>query len=117
MTFRIPQSWQPHPSGAIVLGKHVYNSLKYIVTNEVSTLEKRVVQSRSELISIFATVNTLLRGEGLQQGLERFTEFANILFLKVLSEIENGKEECGEQSAIDPAYRWDHFRDRKALSY
>ena len=95
-------------------------AVKYIVTNEVSTLEKRVVQSRSELISIFATVNTLLREEGLQQGLERFTEFANILFLKVLSEIENGKEECGEQSAIDPAYRWDHFRDKKGselLSY
>ena len=95
-------------------------AVKYITTNEVCTLDKRVIQSRSELISLFATVNSLLREEGLQQGLERFTEFANILFLKVLSEIEDGKEECGERSTIDPAYRWNHFRDKKGpelLSY
>ena len=95
-------------------------AVRFVATNEVSTLGKRVVQSRSELISIFATVNSLLREEGLQQGLERFTEFANILFLKVLSEIEDGKEECGEQSSIDPAYRWNYFRDKKGpelLSY
>ncbi len=95
-------------------------AIKYIATNEVSTLGKRVVQSRSDLISIFATVNSLLREEGLQKGLERFTEFANILFLKVLSEIEDGKEEQGEKSSIDPAYRWNYFRDKKGpelLSY
>ena len=95
-------------------------AVRFVATNEVSTLGKRVVQSRSELISIFATVNSLLREEGLQQGLERFTEFANILFLKVLSEIEDGKEERGEQSSIDPAYRWNYFRDKKGselLSY
>ena len=87
-------------------------AIKYIGTNEVQTLGKRVIQSRSELISIFSTVNNLLREEGLQKGLERFTEFSNILFLKVLSEIEDGKEECGEQSFIDPAYRWNHFRNK-----
>ena len=95
-------------------------AIKYIGTNEVQTLGKRVIQSRSELISIFSTVNNLLREEGLQKGLERFTEFSNILFLKVLSEIEDGKEECGEQSFIDPAYRWNHFRNKKGpelLSY
>ena len=95
-------------------------AVKYIATNEVSTLGKRVVQSRSELISIFVKVNSLLREEGLQQGLERFTEFANILFLKVLSEIEDGKEERGEKSFIDAAYRWNYFRDKKGpelLSY
>ena len=95
-------------------------AVKYIVTNEVNTLGKRVIQSRAELISIFSTVNNLLREEGLQKGLERFTEFANILFLKVLSEIEDGKEEQGEQSSIHPAYRWNYFRDKKGpelLSY
>ena len=95
-------------------------AIKYIGTNEVQTLGKRVVQSRSELISIFSTVNNLLREEGLQKGLERFTEFSNILFLKVLSEIEDGKEECGERSFIDPAYRWNHFRNKNGpelLSY
>ena len=95
-------------------------AIKYIGTNEVHTLGKRVIQSRYQLISIFSTVNDLLREEGLQKGLERFTEFSNILFLKVLSEIEDGKEERGARSFIDPAYRWHHFRDKKGpelLSY
>ena len=95
-------------------------AVKYITTNEVSTLGKRVVQSRAELISIFSTVNNLLREEGLYKGLERFTEFANILFLKVLSEIEDDKAERGETSSIDPAYRWNYFRNKSGtelLSY
>ncbi|TAN57830.1 MAG: restriction endonuclease subunit M, partial [Rhodospirillales bacterium] len=95
-------------------------ALKYLVSNEVSTLDKKVIKSRGELISIFGTVNDLLREEGLQKGLERFTEFANILFLKVLSEIEDGKEERGKKSNIDREYRWDYFRNKKGkelLSY
>jgi type I restriction enzyme M protein len=99
---------------------HEALALKYLTTNEVSTLDKKVIKSRSELISIFDTVNRILREEGLQQGLERFTEFANILFLKVLSEIEDAKEQRGEQSKIDYAYRWDYFRNLKGqelLSY
>ena len=95
-------------------------ALKYLKTNEVNTLDKKVIKSRGELISIFGTVNNLLREEGLQKGLERFLEFANILFLKVLSEIEDGKEERGEKSEIDTAYRWNFFRDKtgqELLSY
>jgi len=95
-------------------------ALKYLSTNEVNTLDKKVIKSRGELISLFDTVNDLLREEGLQKGLERFTEFANILFLKVLSEVEDGKESRGEKSKIDLAYRWDYFRNKKGselLSY
>lgn len=95
-------------------------ALQFLNSNEVSNLNKRVIQSRSDLISIFDTVNELLREEGLQQGLERFTEFSNILFLKVLSEIEDGKEEIGEVSKIDKAFRWNYFREKKGnelLSY
>lgn len=95
-------------------------ALQFLDTNEVYTLDKRVVKSRSELISIFETVNNLLREEGLQKGLERFTEFANILFLKVLSEVEDGKEALGQKSAIDRVYRWKYFKEKKGselLSY
>lgn len=95
-------------------------ALQYLKSNEVSTLNKRVIKSRGELITIFDTVNELLREEGLQQGLERFTEFSNLLFLKVLSEIEDGKEEVGEKSRIDSAYRWNYFKDKSGtelLSY
>lgn len=95
-------------------------ALGFLKTNEVNTLDKRVIKSRGELISVFETVNVLLREEGLQQGLERFTEFSNILFLKVLSEVEDGKEQFGIKSKIDKAYRWNYFREKtgqELLSY
>ncbi|WP_233418929.1 type I restriction endonuclease [Rickettsia tamurae] len=47
--------------------------------NEAWTIPKEVKVSREELISIFKNLNNLLRSEGLQAGIERFSEFANIL--------------------------------------
>lgn len=88
-------------------------ALRFLENNEVSTLDKRVIKSRGELISIFSGVNDLLREEGLQKGIERFSEFANILFLKVLSELEAIKEENGETSLVNKAYRWETFREMK----
>ncbi|CEO16947.1 Type I restriction enzyme EcoKI M protein [Rickettsia monacensis] len=54
-------------------------------SNEAWTIPKEVKVSREELISIFKNLNNLLRSEGLRAGIERFSEFANILFLKLLS--------------------------------
>jgi type I restriction enzyme M protein len=95
-------------------------ALQFLNTSEVSTLDKKVIKSRGELIKIFEKVNDLLREEGLQQGLERFTEFANILFLKVLSEVEEAKELQGKRSNINRIYRWEFFCGKKGnelLSY
>ncbi|WP_016917278.1 hypothetical protein [Rickettsia honei] len=55
-------------------------------SNEVWTIPKEIKVSREELISIFKNLNNLLRNEGLRAEIERFSEFANILFLKLLSE-------------------------------
>jgi len=60
-------------------------------SNDVCTLPKNVIVSRQELLSIFKDLNNTLRGEGLRAGIERLSEFANILFLKLLS--ENEKED------------------------
>lgn len=49
-------------------------------SNEAWTIPKEIKVSREELISIFKNLNNLLRSEGLR------SEFANILFLKLLSE-------------------------------
>lgn len=54
--------------------------------NEAWTIPKEVKVSRNELISTFKNLNNVLRSEGLRAGIERFSEFANILFLKLLSE-------------------------------
>ena len=61
-------------------------------SNEINTLNKKIIKSRKELISIFDSANSLLRAEGLSMGLSRFSEFSNILFLKLISEIESIKE-------------------------
>lgn len=89
-------------------------ALQYIQqeTNEIRTLDRRVIQSRKELIQIFEIANNLLRGEGLQAGLERFSEFANILFLKLISELEDIKESAGEQTVIEPEFRWNFFKNK-----
>lgn len=56
--------------------------------SNISIITPKVKHTRSELISIFRWANDLLRKEGLREGIERFTEFANLLFLKIISELE-----------------------------
>jgi type I restriction enzyme M protein len=55
-------------------------------SNEAWTIPQGVKVSRDVLISKFRNLNDVLRSEGLRAGIERFSEFANILFLKLLSE-------------------------------
>lgn len=89
-------------------------ALQFVVqrTNEINTMDRKVIQSRHELIQIFETANNLLRNEGLQAGLERFTEFSNVLFLKLVSELEEIKEQSGEASVIKRDLRWDFFKGK-----
>jgi type I restriction enzyme M protein len=57
--------------------------------------------SRQQLIDVFADANDLLRNEGLREGIERFTEFSNLLFLKLISEMEEDREQRGEQRILE----------------
>lgn len=84
----------PNDKGLILNGSEVreiireFEALAFIhgQSNEAYTIPKEVVVSRKELIKIFHGLNETLRAEGLRAGIERFSEFANILFLKLLSE-------------------------------
>ena len=69
---------------------------KYYVdkTNEVFTVSKEIIRSRDELINLFAELNEDFRAAGIRAGIPRFTEFANILFLKLLS--EKGEDDIWE---------------------
>lgn len=55
-------------------------------TNDVVTVPARVIESRQQMITVFERLNNVLRQAGIRAGLDRFTEFANILFLKLASE-------------------------------
>ncbi|GEM73617.1 hypothetical protein SAQ01S_33830 [Sphingomonas aquatilis NBRC 16722] len=73
-----------------------------------------VRHTKHELISAFGAANDLLRKEGLREGLERFTEFSNLLFLKLISEIEADREASGEKRILEKRYCWDAFKSKPA---
>ena len=53
---------------------------------ELVTVPQTVITSREDLIEIFERLNNVMRQAGVRVGIDRFTEFANILFLKLASE-------------------------------
>lgn len=89
-------------------------ALKYLETPEVNTVSEKVQIDRKELIKIFDEANNMLRGDGLRAGIERFGEFANILFLKLISESEDVKKQSGLPSGFDYACHWDVIRGLRA---
>lgn len=76
--------------------------------------EKKVVHSKIELIKIFKEADDILRKDGLSEGKERFTEFSNLLFLKLISDIEDLREENGEKRRLEKIYCWDTYKDKEA---
>ena len=89
------------------------DAISYINNNEKDTIEQKVIQSRQELIRVFETANKLLRTEGISRGLDRFSEFSNILFLKIFSELKKLKSKGKKQTESDYIYSWDYFREKK----
>lgn len=77
----------------------------------ISEVSKEVKYTREELIRIFKWTNDLLRKEGLREGIERFTEFANIIFLKLISELEEDRDKHNEPRLLDDKYCWKSFAD------
>ena len=87
-------------------------ALRFLTGYEVNTVSPRVQYDRKELIRIFDEANNMLRGDGLRAGIERFGEFANILFLKLVSENEQIKKESGIKSDFDIAScSWDSIKN------
>lgn len=87
-------------------------ALRYLTSYEVNTVSPKVQYDRKELIRIFDEANNMLRGEGLRAGIERFGEFANILFLKLISESEQIKRESGVHTNFDISCSWDAIKQQ-----
>ena len=47
-----------------------------------------------------------------ERRIERFSEFSNLLFLKLISEIENRREEEGRNRSLEARYCWDAFAQK-----
>lgn len=72
------------------------------------------MKTKGDLIKTFSEANKILRKDGLSEGKERFVEFANLLFLKILNDIDNQNENNGEKRKLDKMYSWDYFKNKNA---
>jgi type I restriction enzyme M protein len=88
-------------------------ALKFVEQPHLITKEDKKILSRNELIKVFEGVNELLRHDVLQAGDERFSEFANLLFLKIFSEIEEKKLKNNELTTIDKEDLWSSFSQKR----
>jgi type I restriction enzyme M protein len=85
-------------------------ALKFLDKWEINTVSPKVQYDRKELIKVFDEANNMLRGDGLRAGLERFGEFANILFLKLISENEQIRRDNNEKTNFDISCSWDTIK-------
>lgn len=88
--------------------------------NNIEEVAEEIKHTREELIKIFKWANDLLRKEGLR-NLDRFVEFANILFIKIISELEEEREKKKLPIHLDKSIWWNSFCDesnaKKMLNY
>lgn len=77
--------------------------------------EKITINSKEELISVFSFTNQKLRKAGITKGMERFFEFSNLLFLKLISENNDIVSE-----SIPKYVKWETYKNKtgsELLSY
>ena len=74
--------------------------------SDIEEVTKEVKHTRNELIKIFQSANNLLRKEGLR-NLDRFIEFSNLLFIKIISEIEDDRVKRGLKRRLDESVSWE----------
>ena len=78
---------------------------------EILSTPKGLNFSREELLIVFKKINNLLRKEGLRDGYERFSAFAEILFLKFIDEFSQINKKSGKPLLSD-RYLWRNFFEK-----
>ena len=85
-------------------------SLRFIHEGpEILSAPKGINFSREELLEIFKKINKNLRKDGLRDGYERFSAFAEILFLKLIDESEKLNEHRGIARKHPKRFCWSDF--------
>lgn len=109
----------PNKQGLILNGSDVRELLREIEaleflkekSNIAYTIPREIVISRKELINVFANLNDKMRSEGLKAGIERFGEFSNFLFLKLVSEARPDTPYWNDLKAISSKSRLDYINN------
>ncbi len=87
--------------------------LKFVGTSSSVYTPEKIFHTKRELIKIFGEANKFLRKEGLREGVERFSEFSTLLFLKLISELEGERERLGEKRLLEKTYCWESFCNKQ----
>ena len=75
--------------------------LQFVLDGPTLITPSVIHQNKKDLMDIFRDADDLLRNEGLRKGIERFTEFSNLIFLKLISEIEDERDNNGEARRLE----------------
>lgn len=73
--------------------------------NVLELTNQAEIKSKSDLINLFKVANNKLREAGINAGVARFTEFSNLLFLKLISELN-----IDRNYNISKEYLWESYR-------
>tara|TARA_R110002033_G_scaffold161712_1_gene198364 strand:- start:406 stop:2649 length:2244 start_codon:yes stop_codon:yes gene_type:complete len=81
---------------------------KYILLNSNNYVNNTItINSKEELIAVFSFTNQKLRKAGITKGMERFFEFSNLLFLKLISENNDIVSE-----SIPKHIKWETYKNK-----
>ena len=78
-------------------------ALHFLSNNVYESFSEQERVSKKDLIAKFRVANDILRGEGLDAGIVRFSEFANLMFLKL--RLEDGGQIAG--------HRWPDIEEKE----
>lgn len=81
--------------------------LKLIANNfKIETVPTGFSMTKSDLLLQFKRANNLLRKAGLRDGYERFSVFADLMFLKLKDDFSDVGEEMNEKENLDKVCNW-----------
>ena len=87
--------------------------IKLIESNyEIETVPEGFTLSRADLMAKFKKANNLLREAGLRDGYERFSVFADIMFLKLKNDFDDIGEVDDKSDALDEKCNWDKLMSK-----
>lgn len=72
----------------------------------IESVPHNITISKTELLKKFKKANNLLRKAGLREGYERFSVFADLMFLKLKNDFDDIGENIKKSSKIDKICNW-----------
>lgn len=89
-------------------------TLKKLINSnfEIETVPEGFTLSRADLLAKFKKANKLLRKAGLRDGYERFSVFADLMFLKLKNNFSEIGEIDGDSSELDKTCSWEKLMSK-----